>query len=191
MSAPDSILAQAKAVLDYLEAVTPSDAPRPGHFVIEDPPISVTCFATMFGLNWDGSIDTQDNGQGFFGYDTRDKGLYGCSLPREVMLSTFGISDDWRSSPIGSVWAQHAGEVRSWVFEHKPLLTVDCLGHTLQNAPLVDAGPAAGTSNGMDLTYAAAHLLDTQGRALVTYKITINGTATSIKGWNFSTRRVG
>jgi hypothetical protein len=152
----------------------------------------------MFGLNWNGSIDAGDNGEGFFTdpstgkpYATRNETLVGCSLPREVMLSTFGISDDWRSAAIKDVWESHHSAVQDYVTANKPLLYVDSGGHTLQLAPLVDAGPAAGTNNGLDLTYRSAHLIDTQGKALVTYKIVVNGSPIPIKGWDSTKRRVG
>ena len=55
-----------------------------GHVVVPsilppDPPYSITGRATIFGLNYDGSVDKSDNGQGFFGYNTRDKSLIGAS----------------------------------------------------------------------------------------------------------------
>jgi hypothetical protein len=81
--------------------------------------------------------------------------------------------------------------VQEFVSANNPLLTVDSGGHTLRDARLVDAGPTAGTNNGLDLTYNSAHLLDTQGKALVTYKIVIAGQPVPIKGWLFDKRRVG
>lgn len=195
-------MADAQAVWAYLQTLDdgpglPAPPPRPGHYVTEDPPLSVTCWATMFGLTWRGLKDPGDNQIGFFidpstgkPYDTSQKSLYGCSLPREVMLSTFGISDAWRTEPIINVWRAHSQSVQEWVSANKPLLYIDSGGHTLTDAVLVDAGPAAG-AGGLDLTYASAHFLDTMGKALCTYKIVVNATAIPIKGWLFDKRRVG
>jgi hypothetical protein len=199
VSAPADVLAALKTLQDYVVGVQSVELPpRPGHYVTEDPPLSCTCLATMFGLNWNGTIDQSDNGEGFFidpatkkPFETRDQKLVGASLPREVMLSTFGISDDWRSKNITEVWLENAAKVQEFVSANNPLLTVDSGGHTLRDARLVDAGPAAGTNNGLDLTYNSAHLLDTQGKALVTYKIVIAGQPVPIKGWLFDKRRVG
>jgi len=202
MNTPAQIIDDAQTVLAYLQSLEGPDLPqlppRPGHYVTEDPPLSCTCSATMFGLTWKGLVDPSDNGEGFFTdpasgkpYDTRINTLVGCSLPREVMLSTFGISDAWHDEGIATVWRENAGKVQEYVTKHTPLLVVDSGGHTLQKAPLVDAGPLAGTNNGLDLTYSAAHLLDTQGKALVTYKILVGGEPIPIKGWLFDKRRVG
>jgi len=199
VSAPANVLDALKTLQDYVVGAPSVELPpRPGHNVTEDPPLSCTCLGTMFGLNWNGTIDQSDNGEGFFTdpatkkpFGTRDQKLVGASLPREVMLSTFGISDDWRSKSITEVWQENTAKVREFVSANNPLLTVDSGGHTLRDAPLVDAGPAAGTNNGLDLTYNSAHLLDTQGKALVTYKIVIAGQPVPIKGWLFDKRRVG
>jgi len=152
VSAPANLLDALKTLQDYVLGVSSIELPpRPGHYVTEDPPLSCTCLATMFGLNWNGTFDQSDNGEGFFidpaarnPFETRDKNLVGASLPREVMLSTFGISDDWRSKSITEVWRENAAKVQ-----------------------------------------------DTQGKALVTYKIVIAGQPVPIKGWLFDKRRVG
>ena len=173
-------------------------APVPGHMVTIDPPYSVTGRATMFGLDWGGSVDEFDNGIGFFinpatgqPYDTRNKGLVGCSLPREVMLSTFLSIDSWKAGGIDHIWDHNGLSVQKYVEANKPLITLDSGGKTAANIPLVDAGPAADTGNAIDLTYAVAHQLDTQGAALATYEILVDGKPIEIKGWNWNKGIVG
>jgi hypothetical protein len=170
----------------------------PGHTVTVDPPFSVTGRATMFGLNYDGSIDRSDNGRGFFrdhttgtSYNTRDEALVGCSLPREVMLSTFLSIDTWKTVGIDSIWAREGSNVQNYVTTNRPLITIDSGGKTASNVPLVDAGPTAGTGNAIDLTFAVAHQLTTKGAALATYEILVDAKPLEIKGWNWNTRKVG
>ena len=116
--------------------------PTPGHTVTENPPLSATGQATMFGLNWDGTIDQYDNGVGFFTdpktgmpYETRSTTLVGVSLPREVMLSTFLNVDVWQVKGIDRVWAAEAGEVQAYVTTNAPLITLDSGGLTVTDAP--------------------------------------------------------
>lgn len=169
-----------------------------GHAVTADPPFSATVWATVFGLNYDGSVDQADNGSGFFDdpatikpYNTRDKTLVGCSLPREVLLSTFLGIDSWRTENIDSVWSKNASVLRQWVDGNKPLLTMDSGGLSVFDVPIVDAGPTSKTGNGIDLTYATAHALKTNGSALATYEILLGGKPVEIKGWKFSEKKVG
>ena len=162
--------------------------PSPGHMVTGNPPYSVTGDATIFGLNYDGSVDSGDNGQGFFkdpatgqAYQTRSKTLAGASLPREVMLSTFlGVVT---TNPISEVWSEHSGAVQAYVTNNKPLLNIDSGGKTAENVPLVDAGPTKETGAALDLTYYVAHSLETNGKALVTYEIRVGGQPVEIKNW--------
>jgi hypothetical protein len=169
-----------------------------GPMVTVDPPFSVTGRATMFGLNFDGSFDPADNGIGFFtdpdtgrSYNTRNQGLKGCSLPREVMLSTFLSIDSWKTAGINRIWARNSASVQEYVTKNKPLLTIDSGGKTAANVPLVDAGPTAETRNSIDLTFFVAHQLNTKGAALATYEILVDGTPLEIKGWNFKSGQVG
>ena len=180
---------------------TSPSAPAPegsGHMVTVDPPFSVTGRATMFGLNYDGSIDQSDNGIGFFkdpttgrSYNTRNEGLVGCSLPREVMLSTFLSIDTWKTVGIDPIWARNGSNVQNYVTASRPLITIDSGGKTAANVPLVDAGPAADTGNAIDLTFAVAHQLSTKGEALATYEILVDAKPVEIKGWNWNTGKVG
>jgi hypothetical protein len=164
------------------------EVPSPGHMVTGNPPYSATGEATIFGLNYDGSSDTGDNGQGFFkdpktgqAYQTRSETLAGASLPREVMLCTFlGLTT---TAPINTVWGQHASAVQDYVTKNTPLLNIDSGGKTAENVPLVDAGPTKATGAALDLTYYVAHALETNGKALVTYEIRVGGQPIEIKNW--------
>ena len=176
----------------------PPTAPAPGHMVTVDPPFSVTGRATMFGLNYNGTFDQSDNGIGFFkdpttgkSYNTRNEGLVGCSLPREVMLSTFLSINSWKTVGIETIWARNGASVQNYVTAKRPLITIDSGGKTASNVPLVDAGPTAGTGNAIDLTFAVAHQLNTKGAALATYEILVDAEPVEIKGWNWNTRKVG
>jgi hypothetical protein len=177
----------------------PSIPSTPGHFVQVDPPFSLTGRATIFGLEWSGAKDSQDNGEGFFKdtstgkpYNTQDKKLQGVSLPREVMLSTFGISDEWRTRSISVVWKEKAYDLQKYVSDNAPLITIDSNGRSVSQVPLVDAGPSAYTKNAIDLTYATAHALYTEGDAQATYMIVgKDGKPIEIKGWDFKLGKVG
>ena len=200
--APQSIVLPVKQVDSTIQPiktpVAPTSSLQQGHWVTLDPPYSVTGGGTMFGLDWHGSIDAMDNGEGFFidpatgkPYNTRDKTLEGVSLPREVMLSSFLHVDLWDTDGITSVWSKYASMLRQWVDGNKPLLTIDSGGNSVAEQPLVDAGPTAETGNAIDLTYATAHALNTHGKALCTYMIQVAGKPVEIRGWNSKTGKVG
>jgi hypothetical protein len=172
--------------------------PIPGHCVQVNPPLSVTGQATLFGLNWNGSVDQGDNGSGFFidpstgtNYVTSVQTLGGVSLPREVMLSTFLKIDDWTTDGIDSSWSYHASSLIDWVRKNHPLVTIDSGGFSAVSQPIVDAGPSAGTDNAIDLTYLTAHALSTQGDASATYMVLLGGHPMPIRGWDFVNNRVG
>jgi hypothetical protein len=179
--------------------VAPTSGLQKGHWVTLDPPYSVTGSGTMFGLDWNGSIDVLDNGEGFFSdpstgkpYNTRSKTLEGVSLPREVMLSSFLHVDLWDTDGITLVWSKYASMLRQWVLGgNKPLITIDSGGNSVTDQPLVDAGPTSETGNAIDLTYATAHALNTQGKAICTYMIQVAGKPIEIRGWNSKTGKVG
>ena len=98
-------------------------------------PFSVTGRSTIFGLNFDGSIDPTDNGKGAFGYYTRDKSLIGCSLPIPILEQSIGNDE--------AIWEKK--------------FTVSILSHVtgkyLRLVPVVDKGPAVWTGNAIDCTY--------------------------------------
>lgn len=183
--------------------------PTQGHLVSLDPPMSATGKATMFGLNWDGARDQADNQQGFFtdpstgkGYNTGVQTLLGISLPREILMSSFGISDAWRMPALSDqntaeVWAKNAAAVRQFAISHRVTCTIDSGGMSVEKAVLVDAGPEAIGAHGdcignlCDLTYATAHALSTKGDALATIELLVNGAPVEVRGWDFVNRRVG
>jgi hypothetical protein len=183
----------------------PSDG-TPGHEVTENPPFSVTTRGTVFGLNYDGTNDIGDldprepdgNSRGFFidpvtrqQYVTHSQDLLGCSLPREVLLSTFLGVDAWESEGIDRVWGEYARDVQNFVLQKRPTLDIDSGGKfTITGVPLVDAGPKASTHNGLDLTYKASHALQTFGAALCTYRILLDGQVQKIGGWDWTNNRV-
>jgi hypothetical protein len=191
-------------------APTAMSAAAQGHLVQLDPPLSSTGRATMFGLRYDGSNDPGDDRIGFFtdpatgkSYDTGVKTLIGASLPREILMSSFGISNDWKTPAVSdantlSVWKKHADAVRQFALDHNVTLTIDSGGiFSAQNVKLVDAGPEAVGEKGccignmVDLTYGAAHALNTKGDAVCTIELLVNGSPIAISGWDFVNKRVG
>ncbi len=178
-------------------------AVSPGHTVVLNPPYSVTGSATMFGLDWDGADDQGDenkDGQpltGFFtdpstgkSYITHVKTQPGVSLPREVLLSTFLHIDDWATDGIDHSWSMHETILRQWVLGNQPLVTIDSEGASVLNHPIVDAGPTAGSGNALDLTYLTAHALNTNGKAVCTYMVSVADNPLEIRGWDFLKKRV-
>ena len=183
--------------------------PIQGHLVVIDPPLSATGKCTMFGLDWDGSKDPEDNQEGFFtdpstgqSYNTGVQSLLGVSLPREVLMSSFGITDSWRIPALSdantsAVWAKNAAAVRQFAVSHKVTFTIDSGGLSVVKAVLVDAGPEAIGKNGdcignmADFTYATAHALNTNGEAVATLEMLVNGAPVEIRGWDFVNKRVG
>jgi hypothetical protein len=109
--------------------------------------------ATVFGLNLNGSTDTQDlNGVGAFGANLRDPKLVGVSIPFGTAVRWFGKN------------------YRQIIRETKPLVEVTLKDKTIR-APIVDLGPAAWTKNDLDLTYRTAKKLGSTGKDTVTYKL--------------------
>jgi hypothetical protein len=85
--------------------------PPVGAFPI-DPKFFVNTLATIFGLNYDGSIDAGDNGEGAFvdlstaePYSTRDPKLVGCSIPIPMFREMLG----------GDKQAVSAGKFKVWI----------------------------------------------------------------------------
>lgn len=115
--------------------------------------------STVFGLNMDGSIDPEDNGQGAFGYNTRDPELKGFSLPVDTIKKYIG---DYTKDP--AVYrAIQSGRYRV------AATNLDT-GQSL-TAPIVDAGPAKWTGNVLDSTLGAARHLGLDGDGRVSYQI--------------------
>lgn len=148
----------------------------------------VTGRSTIFGLNYSGSIDKGDNGEGFFGYNTRDKSLMGVSLPVSVLDATLGAFGG-NVAKLGSravelrpgkyLVASVSRNIKSHIYQVR---VTNKSGKQII-ADIVDVGPAAWTKNAIDLTYAAARALSTKGDATVTYEILDNGEPMEIKGW--------
>lgn len=133
--------------------------------------------ATMFALNWNGTIDRADNGIGAWGAHTANKEIMGASLPEGVLIATCGFSGTWAENKdrVG----KFLGDNKVQVSVTKDFKTVTC--------DIVDAGPSRRTHNCMDLTWLPAHQLNTYGKAIVSYSI-FNGATQSlmeIKGWDF------
>src|ERR1700732_1033437 len=92
--------------------------------------------ASTFGLNPDGSLDTQDNGRGYFGYNTRDPNLRGVSLPFSVFRREIGNEKDpavQQAVKSGNYMVQVSGP------------------NGQETLPIVDLGPASWTGKAADL----------------------------------------
>jgi hypothetical protein len=125
---------------------------------------SATGRSTAFGLNYNGSVDEQDNGQGFFvdpstgkPYNTRDPKLVGFSLPISVV-----------NQSIGNRWDPQV-QARISSGEYKVKATTPD-GKSVVG-PMVDVGPAAWTGNAIDTTKGAADALGLQDNSRLTYQI--------------------
>ena len=126
--------------------------------------------ATIFGLNWDASHDKGDNGEGYFGYNTRDQSLVGVSLPIAVINGTIGNYKDH----------EIIKRIKSKAFQ------VKVKAHTGKEivAPIVDVGPAKWTHNAIDLTFGATRALGLRDNSVVTYwVIDHEGNTVPIHGW--------
>lgn len=106
-------------------------------------------YATVFGLNPDGSVDQDDNGQGHWGANTRDPSLAGVSLPRSVLRQQFGDEENANGKMV---------EVTNPATGKKSVL------------PIVDIGPGETTGNALDLTYAANRQLGGNGKTPMQYR---------------------
>jgi len=130
---------------------------------------SITGRSTIFGLNYNGSIDRTDNGEGYFGYNTRDKSLIGVSLPIPVVDQSIG--NHRLQSVVKSI-------------KNKEYTVHVIYGDKSIIAPIVDVGPAAWTGNAIDLTYGAVQALSIPDNSIVSYEIlNSKGDPIQIKGW--------
>jgi hypothetical protein len=128
---------------------------------------------TTFGLDYDtAGNDAMDNGQGAFGYNTRDTNLAGASLPIAVIKNSIG---DYTSDP-KIFQAIKRGDYKVAVTNSDGVTRV---------VPIVDAGPAEWTGNAIDLTYRTSHDLNTGGKAQVGYQIIgPDGDTVKIRGFH-------
>jgi hypothetical protein len=179
-------------------------SPVQGHMITANPPMSATGQMTQFGYQ-----DPGDNGIGFFtdpstgtGFNTNNATIMGASIPREMLLSTFHISDDWRIPSLSDentsvVWSHHAGAVRQYALDHKVTVNIDSGGLSARSITLMDAGPEAIGPHGvcignvLDCTFALANELNTQGKALGTIEVLVDGVTVPILGWNATSACVG
>ncbi len=168
MPVPDNVTAALKVINDYFAGLAIT-TPAVHDVVVGE--------ATMFALNWNGTVDRSDNGVGAWGAHTANKEILGVSLPEGVLIATCGFS---------GTWAQNYVRVGKFLGENKVQALVTRDGKTLMG-DIVDAGPARWTHNAIDLTYAMAHGLATNGRAIVAYSIIngVTGQKMEIKGWDF------
>jgi len=108
---------------------------------------------TIFGHNLDGSPDTQDNGIGAFGANTRDPNVEGVSLPFETLDQFFGSHRNANAIKNAKVWVQNPKTGQTGTF------------------PILDKGPAKWTGNALDLTGAAGRKLGSTGKDEMLFRI--------------------
>jgi hypothetical protein len=174
---------QAKTATQVATPAVPVATPvSPGRVIDLATPVTdtiVTGRATVFGLNYDGSRDPGDNGVGAWGAHTANQTIMGASLPEGVMISTFGFT---------GTWAENAERVGKFLGDNKIQVSVTSKGKTIL-LDVDDAGPAREYQgqllhNAIDLTYAAAHALETNGDAIVSYQIIKDNQPMVIRGWD-------
>jgi hypothetical protein len=115
----------------------------------------IQTLATVFGLNMDGSIDSEDNGVGspiLGSVNTRDPHLVGAAVPIAIAKAQFGSLQNVRGN-------------RVQVTSNVTNITI--------TAPIVDFGPSvAQVARGMalDLTLAAQRAIGGNGKTPVRYR---------------------
>lgn len=119
---------------------------------------------TVFGLNYDGSLDQGDTGVGFFRdpvtnrpYDTRDSRLVGASLNTGIFNGTIGNRFD---KNIQAAVSKGQYKVQVTTDDGKSLVM-----------PMTDVGPAGWTGNAVDLTKGAADALGIKDNSIVNYQV--------------------
>lgn len=115
----------------------------------------ITTTATIFGLNWDGSPDKEDNGIGapaLGSIPTANKEIVGCAIPMRLVLKKFGT---------------YAGA------RGKSIEVVNLKSDKTVIAKIVDLGPGEGPiarGHALDLTWAAQNAIDGGGDCKVKYR---------------------
>ena len=115
----------------------------------------ITTTATIFGLNYNGSIDEQDNGIGspYLGsIKTANKNVIGCAIPMRLVLKQFGT---------------YAGA------KNKFIEVVKLANDLSTKAKIVDLGPAEGPvskGHALDLTYGAHQAIGSKNDCRVKYR---------------------
>lgn len=141
--------------------------------------LGVKCISTIFGLNYNGSIDGGDNGQGAFTdlstgkpYNTRNKSLVGVSIPIPF----------YHKTPNMSKLDLERGVVTATIR--------DSHGHLYQNIKVVDLGPGMGgdlikSSDGphlLDRTYGLCAEMNSFDNAAITFWLVREGKAIEVLG---------
>lgn len=146
-----------------------------------DPSLGIKCIATIFGLNYNGSRDSGDNGIGSFinkqtgrFYRTTDENLVGVSIPIPFYEDTPNMSRADIESQAVTVTIQDAN------------------GDYWFNLPIVDLGPgmhghlikASDGPHLLDRTYGLCSLMKSHDDAAITYWIMRGDQPYSVKGQN-------
>ena len=148
--------------------------------------------ATSFGRNYDGSIDLDDNGRGFFGnVDTRNPKLKAVAVPVDVLETLFGKFTQKNAQ--GGYDALQTPEAKKIIQQiqsaHVEALDVNGKSH---NFPIVDIQGSLKGHKGkvLDMTPAAGRELGFNDNHAVSYQI-IGGDgkpfqipANQLAGWN-------
>ena len=133
--------------------------------------------ATIFGLDYDGKPDKEDNGLGFFNnpktgrpYNTKDESLMGCSIPIPIIDKSIG--------------AHYAKDVRDAISNGEFVVWVTNRSGKSCKCSIVDIGPSTWTKHVLDLCYAPSHVLNTNGYTLVDFEIRDHANkAIPLSGW--------
>jgi hypothetical protein len=147
--------------------------------------------STVFGLNYDGSVDTQDNGRGIFGANTRNPKLKGVAVPVDVLEATFGHA--FESDGKGGYQMVNTPEAKK-VIQAIQSAHVEAIGADgkIHNYPIVDIQGSLKGHPGkvLDLTYGAAKDLGFNDNHSISYQI-VGGDgkpyailADQLAGWN-------
>jgi hypothetical protein len=144
-----------------------------------DPTLGIKCVATIFGRNYNGSVDRGDNGIGAFQnaktgrfYKTTDENLVGVSIPIPFYELTPNMSRADIESQAVTVTIQDAN------------------GEYYFNLPIVDLGPglhgclikASDGPHLLDRTFGLCALMKSHDDAPVTFWIMRGGQPYAIKG---------
>jgi hypothetical protein len=129
--------------------------------------------ATSFGLNYDGSIDADDNGRGFFGgVNTRNPNLKAVAVPVDVLEKTFGHFAQLNSK--GGYDALDTPEAKAIIRQIQSAhVELPDPNGKIHKFPIVDIQGSLGRHPGkvLDLTYGAAKDMGFSDNHAVSYQI--------------------
>ena len=143
--------------------------------------MGIKCIATIFGLNYDGSSDSGDNGVGAFEnpqtgrfYRTANEWIVGVSIPIPFYQATPNMSRADIESGVVTVTIEDAN------------------GKLYEGLKIVDLGPgehgllikASDGPHLLDRTYALCHMMGKMDDAPITYWILKSGVPYSVQGQN-------